>query len=258
MRYVLRFSALLSCIVVLTVVRTSAVAQDTTPLRVAIKPLTPFVIYNDDGTFSSFSIDLWEAIAERNTWGFEYVPLETVADVLEMVRTGDADVGIAGISITREREETLDFSQPMFNAGLQIMTNTNGSAPGLDLLLRFFSPSLLLVFIVLFVVIILVGHLVWLVEHKKPEFPDDYLPGKRIVTVADTTSAAFLQERNLLFSTVTTIEEAYPLLESRRADAIVYDAPVLRYTGACDDRGQPFSPVRTTALPCSRTDRCAR
>jgi polar amino acid transport system substrate-binding protein len=284
----------------------STVAQDTTPLRVAIKPQTPFVMYNTDGSYNGFIIGLWEAIAEQNNWTFEYVPLETVPEVLDAVRAGDAEVGIAGISITREREETLDFSQPMFNAGLQIMTTVGGESPGIDLILRFFSPSLLLVFIVLFVVIILVGHLVWVVERKNPDFPDDYLPGvgegiwwaasaliggsdkmprsamgrvgaliwivtgivliafltadlsaqntvaqlqsnirgfddlpgKRIVTVANTTSADFLRQHNLLFSTVATIEAAYPLLESGRADAIVFDAPVLRHYAFTDGQGR--------------------
>jgi polar amino acid transport system substrate-binding protein len=306
MRHLLRLSVLFISIAILTLATVPAIAQDTTPLRVAIKPLTPFVNYDADGSYSGFSIDLWNAIAARNNWTFEYVALETVPEVLDAVRAGDSDVGIAGISITREREETLDFSQPMFNAGLQIMTQIGGESPGLDLILRFFSPGLLVVFIVLLVVITLVGHVVWLVERKNPDFPDDYLPGvgegiwwaasaliggsdkmprsvigrlgaliwivtgivliafltadlsaqntvaqlessirgmddlpgKRIVTVANTTSADFLRERDLLYVTVDSIEAAYQMLENERADAIVFDAPVLRYYAHTEGRGR--------------------
>ncbi|MBE0705526.1 MAG: transporter substrate-binding domain-containing protein, partial [Afipia sp.] len=147
------------------------------PLRVAIKPLLPFVIYNDDGTYSGFSIDLWEEIASRTGVSFTYVPLETVAEVLDYVRDSRADVGIAGISITRDREEFVDFTQPMFNAGLQIMTAAAGTNPGPELILQFFSPTILIGMGIMIVALILVGHFVWLAERRNPNFPDEYLPG---------------------------------------------------------------------------------
>lgn len=165
----------LACLSLLLIAAAPLAAQDD-PLRVAIKPLTPFVI-EDDGSYSGFSIDLWAAIAEHLSVPYEYVRFETVGEVLEAVRTGQADVGIAGISITREREGFLDFSQPMFNAGLQIMTSMRGSSPGFDLLLRLFQPELLIIPLIMIVVVVLVGHVIWLVERRNPEFPDDYLPG---------------------------------------------------------------------------------
>lgn len=145
--------------------------------RIAIKPLEPFVIVNDDGTFSGFSIDLIESIAQRNNWRVEWLPYETVAEVLDAVRSRQADIGIAGISITAEREQTLDFSQPMFNAGLQIMTRSTGDNPGLGLLQTLLQPQFLLIPVIMAVVIVLIGHVIWLVERKNPEFPDEYLPG---------------------------------------------------------------------------------
>ncbi len=145
--------------------------------RIAVKPLVPFVVYHDDGTYSGFSIDLIEAIALRNNWRIEWYPLETVAEVLDAVRTGRADIGIAGISITAEREQTLDFSQPMFNAGLQIMTRASGENPGISLLRSLAQPQLLIIPLVMAVAIVAIGHIVWLVERRNPEFPNEYLPG---------------------------------------------------------------------------------
>ncbi len=152
-------------------------AQDDAPLRVAIKPLTPFVNVEVDNTYSGFSIDLWDEIARRAGLDYTYVPLETVAEVLDAVAGGEADVGLAGISITREREEVLDFSQPMFNSGLRIMTALRGGSSPLTLLASFFTPQLLLIVGVLLAVIVAVGHLIWLFERHNPEFPDAYLPG---------------------------------------------------------------------------------
>ncbi|MCA9905635.1 MAG: transporter substrate-binding domain-containing protein [Anaerolineae bacterium] len=169
--------AFLLALALLSVPQASAQEVPTDRLRVAIKPLLPFVIYNDDGTYSGFSIDLWNEIAARSGITFTYVPLETVTEVLDYVRDSRADVGIAGISITREREEYVDFSQPMFNAGLRIMTSTAGSDPGPALILEFFSPTVLLGMLVVFISVVLIGHFVWLVERKNPDFPDAYLPG---------------------------------------------------------------------------------
>ena len=72
------------------------------------------------------------------------------------------------------------------------------------------------------------------------------LPGKEVATVADTTSAEFLQEQRIPFRGLETIEEAYDLLDQGEIDAIVYDAPVLQYYAATADRDtvrvvdQPF------------------
>ena len=60
----------------------------------------------------------------------------------------------------------------------------------------------------------------------------DDLPGKRVVTVAGTTSADYLQKQRIPFRRVDTIEEAYELLDNEDVDAIVYDAPVLQYHAA--------------------------
>ena len=69
------------------------------PVRVEIKTLPPFVIQTN-GEFQGFSIDLLDQIARRA--GFNYVlqPTDTVDDLLGAVAHGQADLAIAGISIT--------------------------------------------------------------------------------------------------------------------------------------------------------------
>ncbi|MEI7926224.1 MAG: transporter substrate-binding domain-containing protein, partial [Chloroflexota bacterium] len=94
--------------------------QQAAPVRVAIKPLEPFVAKTDT-RYTGFSIELWDEIARRNRWTTNYVWYDTLPPMLEDVSASKVDVGIAGISITRERETRLDFSHPMFNAGQQIL-----------------------------------------------------------------------------------------------------------------------------------------
>ena len=68
-------------------------------IRVATMPLEPFVIVEDD-RLTGFSVDLWNAVAEQLHVQYEWVKVESVEELLAAVRNGQADVGIAGISIT--------------------------------------------------------------------------------------------------------------------------------------------------------------
>ena len=288
-------------------------AQSAQKLNVVIKPLSPFVIKVGEGaaaTYSGFSIDLWKAIAQRNGWQYEFVWRETVKDLLDSVKQKQADVGIAGISMTKEREEQLDFSYPMFKAGLQIMVPIQSSGFSLvEFFANLFSAGLLRIIGLMLLIIVVAGHVVWLIERKRDEtFPKGYvrgvwegiwwsgvnlatggfgnkspkslmgrlaalgwifmgiilianftaavtsnltlreirgsinsvgdLPGKRVVTVAGATAARYLDEQGIAHSDVKTVEEAYGLLDQQKADAIVYDAPVLLYYANAAGKGK--------------------
>ncbi len=63
------------------------------------------------------------------------------------------------------------------------------------------------------------------------------LPGARIATVQSSTAAHYLRAEQLSFRGVATIGEAYDLLIEDRVQAIVYDAPVLRYYAATRGKG---------------------
>jgi polar amino acid transport system substrate-binding protein len=57
----------------------------------------------------------------------------------------------------------------------------------------------------------------------------DDLPEKAVATVEGSTAARFLTERGFPSQHVPAIEAAYALLEKGQIQAIVYDAPVMRY-----------------------------
>lgn len=156
-------------------------ARQPSALRVVIKPLTPFVMAEGNG-YQGFSIDLWQEIATRQGIDYEYVYVDTVADQLDTVAHGDADVAITGISITKAREEMVDFSLPYFRAGLQMLTRAGGdsqwSAPLAMLQSMLLSPEFVSIIGGLMLVILVVGHAFWLIERRRnPDFPRAYLPG---------------------------------------------------------------------------------
>ncbi|MGE3855539.1 MAG: transporter substrate-binding domain-containing protein [Dehalococcoidia bacterium] len=144
---------------------TIEVAQATTPLRVAIKPLDPFVVKTGD-RYSGFSIELWDEIARRNGWTTEYVWYETLPPMLLDVDAGKVDVGIAGISITREREALLDFSYPMFNAGLQILAVQHRDVPWYSRIGTLLSPTAGLYLLGLILAIFVAGNVVHLFQRE--------------------------------------------------------------------------------------------
>ena len=157
-------------------------AQESTtgePLRVVTKEFPPLVFVDDDGsTVRGYSIDLWEEVAQRMDLEFEYVVVESVTDQIEMVVAGDADVAIAGISITSAREGIIDFSFPYLNSGLQILTLKERSLGMGRILSTFLSPALLEIIGVFFLLLLIAAHLIWFVERRSnPEFPQGYLKG---------------------------------------------------------------------------------
>ena len=160
---------------------TGAVAHQPAALRVVIKPLTPFVMPSG-AAYEGFSIDLWQEIAARLGRDYEYIYVDTIAEQLATVAAGDADIAITGISITKAREEIVDFSLPYYRAGLQMLTRagdgSHWSAPLAMLQTMVLSPEFTSIIGGLALVIILVGHLFWLIERwRNPDFPRSYLPG---------------------------------------------------------------------------------
>lgn len=75
----------------------------------------PFEFTNADGNFVGIDVDIINAIAEDQGFEVEIQSLGFDAALLA-VQTGQADGVIAGMSITDERKETFDFSDPYFDA----------------------------------------------------------------------------------------------------------------------------------------------
>ncbi|MCW1959373.1 MAG: transporter substrate-binding domain-containing protein, partial [Mycobacterium sp.] len=289
-------------------------------VTVATRDLTPFVITNDTGK-SGFTVELWEEIAERQGWTTRFVDAENVAAQLKDVADGKADVGAGAISITAERRQSFDFSQPIFNGGLQIMVRHRVAAPSQPGLVNFlpllFSKAMGVWLLAGLILSVIPAHIFWLIERRKKDEPEDGdagdaspiarsyfpgifqafawsvgflgfmpdtfphralgrllgilwgfiaiifvsyftatlttnltvstyagqiagpsdLPGKKVATVAGTTSERHLQDMGIPATGLTTIEDCYRALRDGQFDAVVFDSPVLRYYAAGDGEG---------------------
>jgi polar amino acid transport system substrate-binding protein len=76
---------------------------------------TPFESQNDKGDIVGFDIDVVKAVAQKAGLEVKFVntPWEGIFNALDQ---GDRDLLVSAITITDERRQTMDFSQPYFDA----------------------------------------------------------------------------------------------------------------------------------------------
>jgi len=142
----------------------------------ATTPLAPFVVKEGD-RLTGFSVDLWKAVALRAGLQFSWKVAATSIELLDAIRSGDADVAIAAIAITPQREQVVDFTHPCLNSGLRIMVHARSDGafsdsiqaiPGLAIA-KLLGVSILIVF--------LLANVLWLVERRRnPDFKGGYFP----------------------------------------------------------------------------------
>lgn len=145
-----------------------AAQKPTKPLRVAAGLSTPFV-FETNGQLEGFSIDLWHSITDEMNLKSEVLANPTTQALLSAVKSGKADIGIGSISITAEREKNFDFSQPIFESGLQILIRqqSSGFSSLPSLLSDIFSPDLVQLIGIVLVIILVPAHIVWFFERRR-------------------------------------------------------------------------------------------
>jgi polar amino acid transport system substrate-binding protein len=148
-------------------------------LRVATKKIEPFVFLEPDGSLRGYSIDLWTEVARRLGATTTWVTTKSIDELLATVTSNNADVAIAGISMTPKREEVLDFSHPYFDSGLQVMVRNKGNRGALGVVWETVkSPAIWQPFLVLLIASVVIAHVMWLAERRhNPDFPRTYGKG---------------------------------------------------------------------------------
>lgn len=79
----------------------------------------PFEFQKGDD-YKGIDIDLITAIAEDQGFEIEFEAMD-FSGIIPAMQAGQLDIAIAGMSITDERKETVDFSDPYFEAGLSLV-----------------------------------------------------------------------------------------------------------------------------------------
>jgi polar amino acid transport system substrate-binding protein len=150
------------------------------PLAVATRVLPPFVA-KEGQDYTGFSVELWKAIAVELRRDFAFKEVSNVKEILTAVEAGQADAAIAAISITSDREEKFDFSQPMFESGLQIMVPADGSGSlnWREIWAIFTTGAMPGLLAIMAALILIPAHIAWFAERRHEErlFSADYFRG---------------------------------------------------------------------------------
>ena len=144
------------------------------PLRVAIRPIIPFVMKQGD-QWTGFSIDLWDAVANRLNLDYTWVEVQSDVEMMDAVASGAADVAISALAMTPEREQAVDFTVPYFDSGLQIMVRAENDRPLLNAIKSLLSPAILQFIGVALVIVFVLANVLWLSERRSnPKFQRGY------------------------------------------------------------------------------------
>ncbi|MDN3555938.1 transporter substrate-binding domain-containing protein [Halomonas maura] len=188
----LKAASLASCLG-LTLGLTATAGADNHVLDVVTDPsFVPFEMMDQEtGEMVGFDMDIIAELAERA--GFDY-NLRTMDfnGIIPAVQTGNVDIAIAGITITDERAEIVDFSDPYYDSGLRILVGANDDSV---------------------------------------ETVED-LEGKKIGTKIGSTSYDYLEENLGESADITPYpgsSDMYMALLGGSVDAVFYDAPNVGY-----------------------------
>jgi polar amino acid transport system substrate-binding protein len=182
-----------------------------TEISVATRALAPFVMKEGD-QLTGFSVDLWHAIAAELGIKSRFTVYDELPKLLDAVRGGKNPVAIAAISITSERQKSLDFSQPMFRSGLSIMVPSGQQ--GLNVMAVMLSSGMLKVLGIFLLVLIVPAHIIWFLARGRDDglpIAETYLPGifDAIFWCAESMGGAAQHQPNRVFARIAAIVWIY-------------------------------------------------
>ena len=149
----------------------------------------PFCFPDDNNNYIGFDIDMLAAYSDYLGFDYELQPMDFTA-LLMSVQTNKIDMAMSGITITEDRAKVMDISDPYYDAGLQIFVKDDSDISQLS-----------------------------------------DLEGKTIALKEGTASVDFVSKnvKNCTVTSFPNIESAYLEVERGAADAVVYDAPNMKY-----------------------------
>ena len=146
-------------------------------LLVGVAGSAPFAIEDGD-QFKGISLEIWQEVVQSEGLEYELIPQKNVQVSLDAVANGELDLVIGPLSITSERLESVEFTQPFFVAQISLLLPSQ--KPTLWSRVKpFFGLAALSSVGFLGLCLFVVGNLIWLAErHKNSEhFPREYLKG---------------------------------------------------------------------------------
>lgn len=134
---------------------------------IGITVTPPFVVEERNGEFSGLSISSWQLVNEELEWNYEYREYPSLVSLLDAVESGEVDFSINPVTVTNNRMERLDFSQPYFISYTGIAKESETKV--WTYLANLLSWNFISAILILVGIIFIFGFLVWIFERKKNE-----------------------------------------------------------------------------------------
>ncbi len=152
----------------------------------------PFEFKDSNNEYVGIDIELVKKIAELEGFEVEFSPMD-FGGIIPALQSGQVDAAIAGASITEERKQTVDFSEPYYETGVvAVVKKDNNSIKTLD-----------------------------------------NLTGKKVAVKNGTEGAKLAEEKLKGKADIAVFEDSvsmYKAVENGQADAAFEDLPVAGYT----------------------------
>lgn len=133
-------------------------------LVVGVKVAPPFAKV-DGENYSGLAIDLWKEIADEQGWSYRFQQYN-LDGLLNATTDEHIDVGLGAITATAERAKRMDFTHTITSSGLSVAVRSEWSSGWLAVLAALASPAFLKVIGMLILLLLGVGFIAWLFEHK--------------------------------------------------------------------------------------------
>ncbi|MBZ9729002.1 transporter substrate-binding domain-containing protein [Salegentibacter sp. JZCK2] len=133
-------------------------------LVIGITPTPPFVM-QENGEYNGLSIDSWQLVNEDLDLDYEYKEYASLGDLLNAVENKEVDFSINPVTVTNNRMQRMDFSQPYFISHTGVAKRSESQI--FSYLGNLFSWNFISAILILLAVIFIFGFLVWIFERKK-------------------------------------------------------------------------------------------
>ncbi|OIQ92752.1 glutamine-binding periplasmic protein precursor [mine drainage metagenome] len=154
--------------------------------------------FEKGGIYVGFDIDLWTAAAKIMGVKFTLQPMD-FNGLIPALQTHTLDAALAGMTIKPERQKVVDFSDPYYESGLSLLVRA---------------------------------------DNKTITSLAD-LAGKHVATKQATSSVDYLRThvKGVDVSSFPNIDNAFLELQTGRADAVLFDTPVVSYYATTAGKG---------------------
>jgi ABC-type amino acid transport substrate-binding protein len=128
--------------------------------------------------YAGMAIDLWQDSAAKLGLPYRYVVFQSPLDLLQAVSSGQVDIAVGDLTITQERMQLMDFTQPWFNSGLRVMISQDRQGRLGQVLKRVYEAGHLRVFMWLGIIIVAAIIILTLIDRRfDEEFPEKWHEG---------------------------------------------------------------------------------